>query len=493
MYYSIQHFIEKDIIEIEKIVGKVIEGKMDSDDLSNAIQKRVLNLGAQLLGEIYELLDDEIRESIARKKHWNIEHREEKKTILDVMGKVEFKRTGYCVKGTNKYVYLLDRVLGYDPGQKITLGVAAKALEETIESSYSKGGKKASITEEISKQAVKELVHGTVIEMPVAKPKKKKKQKYLHIIADEDHVSAQFWKEKGDLTDDIKGNKINTITTKLICLYEDIVNESGEASKSPRYKLIGKKYFSGVYAGNKANEELWKQVADYIETIYDTEYLERVYIAGDGATWIKAGCEYIENSRFVLDKFHMMKYINTSVTQLLDSADDAKSEIWEAINGANKKALKNVYKRILEVTENEKKKEEVRSALGYLLNNWNGIKIRVDESGSCWKCCAEGQISHVLSSRMSSRPMGWSILGCDKMAKLRAFKWNGEKVIDLLKYQKKKQMEQERREEQEELIKELRKRHSGWDYAERTKAVIPGLEKHSMKWMKGLINQTLDA
>ncbi|WP_157893127.1 hypothetical protein [Herbinix luporum] len=47
---------------------------------------------------------------------------------------------------------------------------------------------------------------------------------------------------------------------------------------------------------------------------------------------------------------------------------------------------------------------------------------------------------------------------------------------------------QEKREEQEELIKELRKKQTGWDYAERTQAVIPGLEKSNMKWMRSLID-----
>ncbi|MFR8845915.1 MAG: UPF0236 family transposase-like protein [Waltera sp.] len=36
----------------------------------------------------------------------------------------------------------------------------------------------------------------------------------------------------------------------------------------------------------------------------------RVYISGDGGAWIKAGAEYIEKGVPVLDKFHMMKYIN---------------------------------------------------------------------------------------------------------------------------------------------------------------------------------------
>lgn len=138
-----------------------------------------------------------------------------------------------------------------------------------------KGGRKASLTEEISKQAVKDLVHGTIVEMPIKEPKDKKRAKYLHIVADEDHVSAQFQEEKGDLPRDSRGNKINTIMPKLICLYEDIINVSGEVSENPRYKLIGKRYFSGTYVGSKANEELWNQVARYIDTVYDTEYLEQ--------------------------------------------------------------------------------------------------------------------------------------------------------------------------------------------------------------------------
>ena len=488
MYYTIQHFYEKDSKEIEKSVKKLIKGEIDAEDLSEEIQERVLRLGTDLLSEIYERLDDAIRESLTRKKHWNIEHRNKEKTILDVMGKVSFKRTGYYNKHTDEYVYLLDQLLGFEAGQKITLRSAAKALEETIDSSYRKGGKQASLTDEISKQAVKDLVHETVIEMPVQEPKEKKRVKHLHIVADEDHVAAQFQEEKGDLPRDIRGYKINTIMPKLICLYEDIINESGEKSENPRYKLIGKKYFSGVYKGSRGNEELWNQVANYIDTIYDTEYLEQVYIAGDGAQWIKSGCEYIENSKFVLDKFHMMKYVNKSVTHLLDSAGEGKEEIWQALNSADKDALKDVYKRLLDVAEDENKIEDIKTALKYFLNNWDGIKVKVEDVGGCWRCSAEGQVSHVLSARMSSRPMGWSTFGCDQMAKLRAFKYNNGKVIDLLKYQKSKQKVQEKREEQEELIKELRKKQTGWDYAERTQAVIPGLEKSNMKWMRSLID-----
>jgi hypothetical protein len=42
-----------------------------------------------------------------------------------------------------------------------------------------------------------------------------------------------------------------------------------------------------------------------------------------------------------------------------------------------------------------------------------------------------------IAARMSSRPMGWSIDGADKMARLRAFKANKGSVIDFLRTQEK--------------------------------------------------------
>lgn len=492
MYQSILQFIENDIKEVEKVMGMILTGEKDADDLSHEVVTRLNTLACRWISEMYEKLDETIRESLVRKQHWTIEQRNEPKELLDIAGMLHFNRTGFADKRTGKYIYLLDMILGLESHQRITLGAAAKVLEETILSSYAKGGKAASPTEVASKQAVKELVHGTVIEYPNPESAEKKKLKNLHIVADEDHVAAQFWKKKGDLVENSAGNKINTIISKVVVVYEDVINEFGEQSKNPRYRC-GKKTFSGVYKGEAENIKFWEQVRDYIEKNYDTEILERVYIAGDGGAWIKAGTQVIENSRFVLDKFHMMKYINTSVTHLLDSADDVKSEIWKSVNKADKKGLKDIYKRILEITEPGNKYEEVEGALRYLLNQWDGIKIRVEEPGGCWKCCAEGQVSHVLSDRMSSRPMGWSEWGCHQMSQLRAYHWNGGKVIDLLKYQKKKKRQEKHIQEQEELIKELRKKQSGWNYAEQMQGVIPGLEQHSMRWLKDLVHQALDA
>ena len=40
------------------------------------------------------------------------------------------------------------------------------------------------------------------------------------------------------------------------------------------------------------------------------------------------------------------------------------------------------------------------------------------------------------SDRLSSRPLGWSVVGADKMAQLRVYKRNGRSMLELVRYQK---------------------------------------------------------
>lgn len=112
--------------------------------------------------------------------------------------------------------------------------------------------------------------------------------------------------------------------------------------------------------------------------------------------------------------------------------------------------------------------------------------MRYDDAGADWGCSVEGQISHVLSARESSRPMGWSKTGVHKMTQLRVFTRNGGNVIDLLEYQHKKEQMQKRIKKQDELVREVKRNHriSG---EETLRKEIPGLERASMTWMRDMI------
>ena len=275
------------------------------------------------------------------------------------------------------------------------------------------------------------------------------------------------------------------VKTKLILLYEDIVRDGAEGCK--RHKLVGKKYFGGLYEGSERNEDLWLEVQQYIYDNYDTEYLENVYIAGDGAPWIVAGCRVLEKSKFVLDKYHLGKYIHKATTHLDDSQQAAKEFIYGAINERDFDGVMRLLQKCYASTDQEYKKKEVTECARYIKNNWLGIMVRIDDGGAVWGCSAEGHISHVLSARESSRPMGWSKKGVDRISRLRVLTRNEQKIIDLMEYQDKKQRKKNRIECEDQLIQDVQKRKSSRNKEVLRKA-IPGLEKKQFSWMRSIIN-----
>ena len=70
-----------------------------------------------------------------------------------------------------------------------------------------------------------------------------------------------------------------------------------------------------------------------------------------------------------------------------------------------------------------------------MLGNWAAVR-RMLRGRHVNGCSAESHVSHMLSDRLSSRPMGWSYEGADRMSKLRCFEKNNgrEKIIELVRY-----------------------------------------------------------
>lgn len=484
MYNSIIQFIEKDTKKIEKVVAQhLLSGNMIR--FEEEFLDTIVEFGRTLYQEILESIESTIRESEFRKQNYYVEHKSDVRTLLTRFGNIEIRRAYYTPKAGGKGVYLLDKYVGMDANDKVSPAALTSALREAVETSYRKAGEEACLTKDvITKQTVKKVIHHLEVEMPEEIPEQKKRIKNLHIQADEDHVSLQFHKQKGDLSKGESGRKNNTVMPKLILLYEDIAYDGKEGSK--RYKLIGKHYFGGIYEGSEANEDLWLEVQQYIYDHYDTDYLENVYIAGDGAPWIVAGCQVLEKSKFVLDKFHLCKYIEKATNHLLDSADDARELIHEAIENKDLHEVGRLLRKCASSAMTEWKINEIENCYRYIKNNWLGIIVRYDDAGADWGCSAEGQISHVLSARESSRPMGWSKLGVHKMTQLRVFTRNGGNIIDLMEYQYQKEQKHSRIERQDEMVREVKRNHKQTG-EETVRKQIPGLEKKSMTWMRDLI------
>lgn len=433
MITSIQHFGEFGIKNIEKTIEKFMVDPKNHAELIYGITENVVRLGLDIITETLNNMDEELRSSIYRKVKWSIVRKDEN-SLLTSLGNVTYKKTLFINKETGERAYLLDQIMGLESHTRLTEDAQARILQETVESSYRKGGEQASIIDSVSKETVKNKIHNLRFDLDEKVPEKKKQARILYINADEDHVAAQFWNKKGDLRKEENGRENNTIIPKLIYVYEDIIPENG-MKKSKRNKLVNVHYFGGLYEG-KENAMLWKEVAEYIDRYYDSEYLEKVYLCGDGANWIKAGCDWIDKSIFVLDRYHRNKYINNSVSHMLDHKKDVIHNIMDCFSFEDKRKLNCIYKELSEYADTDSKKEAIETARKYLIKNWDGIVIYNNKEGEIKGCSAEGHVSHVYSSRMSSRPYGWSKKGADKMSKLRIYYYNKGSMLELVRKQK---------------------------------------------------------
>ena len=367
------------ITEIFTAAANFIEDPRGMVELEERITAASHNTNARILEQILTEYDEFLRNLPDVKRQYVIQRRRER-TLITTFGDVTFKRTLYKTIEDGSYHFLLDEIGG----------------------------------QTISKVAVMNKVHGIEEELPIKESAVKKVCKYLYIEADEDHIHRQ----KSD-------DKEGCIIGKLVYIYEG----KEDVCKGKR-RLTGAVYLGGRYAGSDGNRKLWERVDEYIRKTYDTEAIKRIYILGDGASWIKAGADYIFKGRFVADKYHLMKYINAAARQMLDDEEEIKEAFYRHIYKGRKQRAQKLIERMKKSAENIKPIEALES---FLMNNWEAIRWAYKDK-HVYGCSAEGHVSHIYADRMSSRPMGWSETGADRMCRLRCLiKSEGEgKIIELV-------------------------------------------------------------
>jgi len=410
MELIIQEIIQKISSSYEKELKKLIMERRDISEFIRATKKTLDEIGVTLVAEALETMDQVYKNSKDRKRCWTVKEKAAEKTLTTIFGEVRYNRTYYKNKKTGEYSYLSDEAVGISAHDKLDASLKAKLIEEAVYMPYSKSAEIASEAVTLTSQTVMNSIRelGSVDNDAVEIKQDKRCVKVLYIEADEDHVALQ----DGGL-----------IETKLV-----YVHEGRKKVSKNRYKLLNVRYFSGVYANS---DELWVEVLDYIDKAYDMDAIEKIYLSGDGAPWIKNGLGWIKGSIYVMDRYHLSKY----VTQATAHMGYTTPIMWGYINAKDKDRVKELFKAIVSTTEPETKRRSVDEARRYILGNWDGImrQYDVDYTG----CSAEGHVSHILSSRLSSRPLGWSKTGVDQMSRLRVFIANGGNVYDMFMQKKK--------------------------------------------------------
>ena len=380
-------------------------------------------------------MDMAIKNSVKRKMNWHVEKKDCEKDLITTLGTVSFMKTLYVSKEKNEdgkfeMCYLLDKVMGFEENQRLTEDAMVKVYEEAVQTSYRRGGESVNESDSISKTAVKDMLHKTKFPEIIPEEPEKKKVDYLYIDADEDHYALQFQEKKGDLEVSENGRKKNGAITKLVYVYEGV---APEAPGSKRNKLINTKYFcSGC---DESNKEFWARIRRYVYTAYDMEGIKKIYINSDGGAWIKEGMNQLGSIEYVLDEFHLSKYVLKMTSHMLDSKEDARVGVCKIIRDGTKKEFDEIVERLEGCAKTESQLKRIQEAAKHIKNNWTAAKRRLWRRNGVCACSAEGHVSHVLSSRMSTLALGWSRLGASKMARLREWHYNKNSMLELVRSQ----------------------------------------------------------
>lgn len=388
----IRSIIDEAVAELMGVIADDI-GKMSLSNIVQTTQIAVNKLGSRIVSQIVTVADELYNKR--RDKHKITLRHTKTRRMASAMGEIELTRRLYFDKAAGKYFFAVDELLGIEKYSRIEGELKAQLINNATLTSYGKASKIAK--DKVSRQTVCNLVKHVREQDLMAQSGKLKKVDNLFIEADEDHIHLNDGK-----------------STEVKLVY---VHEGRRKVNNGRMELINPKYFAAVQGGT----DIWNTVADYVFMQYNVP-MSGVRISGDGATWIKAGLNEFPGAQFFIDKFHVFK----NVTDVSSGNLIFRNQVIDSIKRGDKDAVSRLYFDKLINRKNILRKRMVDS-LNYLNNNFEDIDLLAE-----YGCSAEGHVSHVLSARMSSRPMAWGIAGADKMAKLRAFYFNGGDFTKLL-------------------------------------------------------------
>ena len=398
----------------EKLTKKILEkaysgGICDIDLLSSSVLEDCKSAARDILEEIVSDLNIKIREDKLSRKEKGLVLKEKNRdrSLLTELGRLNLPRDYYYDKKEEKYEYLLDKVIGLQGYERISAGVMAKLVSVATEVSYAKSAETVT-GGQLSRQCVRECILklGAIEKRPQPyEPKRKVKE--LHLFADEDHVHMQ---REGRA----KGKKSRMVP--LVTVTEGVEEES-----KGRNRTINAMHFVDENFDTKA---LWKSVEGYIGASYDIESIEKIYIHADGGKWITNGLESFSNVTRVMDGFHLEKRLKEVSRKFPGS--NLRQRIKAAIERGDRKKLDMLMQEMYARSQDKKQIEFTTKLGGYLTENFEEIRNRLksDTVGSC----TEGQVSHILSTRFSRNPMGWSEEGLGKLSKQRVYIKNKGKI-----------------------------------------------------------------
>lgn len=356
-------------------------------------------LARDLIKYTLEMADKRFREQPNRSKQYYVKDTRNR-SLITPFGWIEYKRTVYLDRHTNKTFCYVDRKFSIDPYIRYDACVQSMILEEysnhnsmikvgkivgeRMMGAYSLDTNRDSFR--ISRQTVHNILKRRRILYPIEKVNETPET--LYIMVDEKYIPIQA--HKGQTREVAKK------MVKVACLFS-----GREKEYSNRYKLSDKFFFS-------CDSSFWETLFDAITKRYDLDRIKQIVVMGDGASWIKKGTEFLNTDKiktlFCLDKFHL----NQALVRITEDELYREVLLYYIIQNSKQdyKALKSI---VLEEAKREKysdsRMQRIHDNFEYIESNWSYIQNAYHKVSI--GCAMEQVISHVMASHFTSVPKAY--------------------------------------------------------------------------------------
>ena len=391
-------------------LNKILNNNLFLHELEHNISNSTNQLNLDIIKHILEFLDLEYKHSDERKSKYYVQQTRQR-TLITSLGIITFNKTYYKskYKVNDKYEYYsyLEDYLGIDKWAKLSLSAEVKLINNALDNGMSWSSKNTIPNYQVSRQTISTKIkninynHFEILS-------KKQTPKILYIEADEVHANLQ--------------SRNPSIKNKIVPV---ILTHEGHKEDFVKKKELKNTHY--IASSILKTDKLWEETYKYLDSVYDLDKVEKIFLSSDGGSWITGYDIAFSNIIFVLDKFHYRKALNYIFKK--------EPLITEIADGYLREKMIDDFKSLVKFQCKlyPDQKDKIIKQQNYLLNHIDGIINQNHPDYKC-PCSMEGHISNKYAKFITSRPHSYSLDGLENITQLLTMKANNIKLIEEIYY-----------------------------------------------------------
>ena len=395
-------------------LNSILDNNLFLYELEHNVSNSTNTLNLDILRNILEYLDLEYKNSKERKEKYYVQQTRER-TLITSLGLITFNKTYYKSKNkiNGKYVYYsyLEDCLGIDKWAKMSLSCEVNLINNALDNGMTWASVNTIPNYLISRQTISTKIKNinfNYFENII----KRQTPKILYIEADEVHANLQS-RNKGTK------NKIVPV----------ILTHEGHKEDFVKKKELKNTHY--IASSILKTDKLWEETYKYLDTVYDLNKVDKIFLSSDGGSWITGYDIAFPNIIFVLDKFHYKKALNYIFKKEPNITNIADNYLRSKMINEFKILVKTQYKLYPD------QKNEMIKKQNYLINHIDGIINQNHPDYKC-PCSMEGHISNKYAKFITSRPHSYSKDGLENITQLLTMKANKIRLTEEIYYKFKK-------------------------------------------------------